>query len=271
MTKTGTTSFGISLFVLKLIAMAAMVIDHTGNLFFPDQMAWNCVGRLAFPVYCFLIVNGFLHTRNRFGYLARLIVFAFLSQIPYTLMHYAAVRQPLHSLFFEFGDVFTTLNSLFVLSLGLITIMLLDAFRQKDPVLGHLFGLAAAGGITALSWVMHCEYCFLGIPLIVAFYEAELFRKSPHCRNRWLGMAVQLALGTAALGLYVLLVCVTGRNNLTSALIYGACQFGALLFLFLYNGRRGSQNKAVKYCFYCFYPVHMLILLLIHALLFLNF
>lgn len=271
MTETRTPSFGISLFLLKLIVMGTMVADHVGNLFFPGQIAWDCVGRLAFPVYCFLIVNGFLHTRNKLVYLSRLILFALISQIPFTLMHYAAYRQPLHSFFFEFGEVFTTLNSLFVLSLGLITIMLLDTLRQREPVIGHLFGLVLAGGMTALSWLVHCEYCFLGIPLIVAFYEADLFKKSSHCRNRLAGMAVQLALGTMVLGLYVCLMCITGRNILSCALLYAACQLGALLFIFLYNGKQGSQNKAVKYCFYCFYPVHMMVLLLIHAVLYGNF
>ncbi len=271
MTAAKTSSFGISLFTLKLIAMTTMVIDHVGVLFFPDLIVLRCIGRLTFPIYCFLIVNGFLHTRNQRGYLFRLILFAFLSQIPYTLMHYASTGQPLHSLFFSFEQIFTTLNALFVLSMGLITILLLDAFRRKDPVLGHLFGLVIAGGATVLSWFIHCEYCYLGIPLIVAFYEAHLFKKSPHCKSKAVGMAVQLLLGTAALGLYVFLTCITGRNTFSYAALYSACQFGALLLVFLYNGRRGSQNKAVKYCFYCFYPVHMIILLLIHSLLYGNF
>lgn len=169
-------------------------------------------------------------------------------------------------LFGNFNLVFSSLNSLFILSFGLISLIILDTCKQQKPITGHLFGLGIAGGLTILSWMIHCEYCFLGIPLIIAFYEANLFKKSDYCKKRVTGAIIQLLLGTLVLILYIFLTCITDRNEFFYALIYGICQFGALLFIFLYNGKQGCQNKFIKYCFYCFYPVHMIILILLRVI-----
>ncbi len=260
-------TFGVSLFTLKLIAMAAMAADHIGALFFPDQLAWRCLGRLAFPIYCFLIVNGFFHTHSRSVYLARLVGFAVVSQIPYTLMLLEEHGVPLAMLPRRYDLLLHTLNSLFVLSLGLLTLLLLDKLREKLGSGGHLLGLLCAAGLTALSYWLHCEYAFLGVPLIIAFYEAHLFRQSSRCPCPAAGVLAQLSLGTAALALYVVLRCLLQGILWKPALLYGVCQFAALLLILLYNGTRGHQNKAVQYCFYLFYPAHILLLVLLHTIL----
>lgn len=258
---------GLSLFTLKLIVMAAMLCDHIGALFFPDLLVLHCIGRLAFPVYCFLIANGFFHTHSKSVYLARLIGLACLSQIPFTLMQIRESDQPLSYLLRHPDYVFATLNTLFVLSLGLIALLCLDRLRQWHKTGGHLLGLCVAGGVTCLSYYIHCEFCFLGVPLIVAYYEAALFRRSRLCSGPIIGALAQIILSTAALGLYVLLRLTISRQAVEITLIYGTCQFCALLLVFLYNGTKGKQSQAVKYCFYLFYPAHILALVVLHTIL----
>lgn len=73
-------SFGISGFTLKWIAMVSMVIDHTGAILFPQYLQFRMVGRLAFPIYCFLLVEGAVHTKDIRKYEKRLLIFAFLSE-----------------------------------------------------------------------------------------------------------------------------------------------------------------------------------------------
>ena len=81
------------MFVLKLIAVVSMLVDHTfyvlrlsGRLMIgPLYIAGRSVGRPAFVIFCFLLVNGFDRTRDRKKYLARLVTFAVLSQLPFTL------------------------------------------------------------------------------------------------------------------------------------------------------------------------------------------
>ncbi|HEY2491618.1 MAG TPA: TraX family protein [Paenibacillus sp.] len=70
---------------MQWIAMLTMLIDHIGYIFFPDDMTWRMIGRIAFPIYAYALVQGHLHTSNRMQYVFRLFYIALLSQIPYQL------------------------------------------------------------------------------------------------------------------------------------------------------------------------------------------
>ena len=71
--------------MMQLVAMAAMLADHIGLVFFPDNETYRIVGRVAFPLYCWFLVQGYLHTRDVRKYMIRLFGLAVLSQIPYSL------------------------------------------------------------------------------------------------------------------------------------------------------------------------------------------
>lgn len=94
---------GLTSFQLKCIAILTMVIDHTGAVLFPGQMLFRYIGRIAFPVFAFLLTEGFFHTRDVRNYMMRLGMFALLSEVPYDL----AFRNTL--LEFSHQNVFFTL------------------------------------------------------------------------------------------------------------------------------------------------------------------
>ena len=73
----------MSAFILKIIAAAAMLADHTGLILFPSNEMLRVIGRLAFPIYAYFIAEGFRYTRNRHMYFLRIFLLGFLCQIVY--------------------------------------------------------------------------------------------------------------------------------------------------------------------------------------------
>lgn len=139
-------------FTLKLIAIITMAIDHIGACLFPNALWLRCIGRISFPIFCFLLVEGFLHTHNRPRYLIRLCAFALLSEIPFDLAFYGEI-------YWDYQNVF------FTLALGFLCMLLLES-RQKHPCLYSILFLLAFVGAALLR----TDYQIPGILLILVFY-----------------------------------------------------------------------------------------------------
>lgn len=147
-------AFGLSGSALKVIAMISMVIDHIalylmehGTVLYETM---RCIGRIAFPVFAFLIAEGFIHTRSRYRYFFTLLGFAVISEIPWYLLNGAD----------------GTHNVMFTLALGVATLMVLENLLQRSLVLGFLWTLGMAG---LASW-SGVDYEWRGILIIVIFY-----------------------------------------------------------------------------------------------------
>jgi hypothetical protein len=133
-----------------------MLIDHMGAYIFPDQVWMRYVGRLAFPIYCFLLVQGFLHTKDVKKYLGRLFLFALISEVPYDLIWSNELIN------------FKRQNVFFTLFLGLLAVCVL-------AWLGNIWIRLAALAVIALltHFVVKPDYGLGGLAMIVCFY---LFR-----------------------------------------------------------------------------------------------
>ena len=213
---------------LKLIAVAAMLIDHAGVVLVERGLgrgSWSgldfllrTIGRTAFPIFCFLLVEGFLHTRDVRKYEARMLAFAIISEVPFDLAVFGKWFYP------EYQNVY------FTLFLGLCV---LDGFRKASGRPARQALAILAGCMAALA--VRCDYDIIGIFMILAFYMYH-----DNKRLRFL-----LAGGLAFL----------------ESLGYFGAALSAFIPIHMYNGRRGEKN--LKYFFYCFYPAHLLLLYLI--------
>ncbi len=165
---------------LKLIALITMIIDHIGaavlemgviegynigalNISYETAIFWwnvdsvlRAVGRISFPIYCFLIAEGYTHTRNPRKYALRLGAFALISEIPFDLAFYHSWWSMQHQ------------NVFFTLLLGLLAIMAVDEYEKR--VTGRWAGLAAAFCFVMLGDVLHTDYGAFGVFFIVVLY-----------------------------------------------------------------------------------------------------
>lgn len=163
---------GISGSTLKIIAIISMLTDHTAIVFFKDNQQlytfmrlW--IGRMAFPIFCFLLVEGFQKTRNPLKYAGRLLCFALLSELPQDIALYGSIPDWRHQ------------NVLFTLFIGILMLWGMEQVQQRLKsvwlqwsAIACLFGAAAM-----LAQVTFCSYQAKGIAAIALLY---LFRQ-----RRW--------------------------------------------------------------------------------------
>lgn len=149
---------------LKYIAMFTMLIDHTAAVLVPyyhtAYMPMRIIGRLAFPIYCFLLVEGFLHTRNPYAYAGRLAIFALISEIPFDWALFGRLWNP------EYQNVF------FTLCLGMVAMTYYEKYMREGKAIGSALAIA----LPALAaWALKTDYGAEGVILILFFY---LFREN---------------------------------------------------------------------------------------------
>ena len=213
--------------VLKLIACLSMFIDHLGAVCFSGMMGFRIIGRLAFPIYCFLLVEGAVHTRNMKKYILRMGIFALISEVPFDLAFYHRLVYMGHQ------------NVFFTLGLGLLAIWFLEhPIEQLDipDVLYKLLVIIAAGLIAEF---FNTDYGFAGIAVICIFYY---LRGQPQVKYP---IAASLLAAMGGVEVYAVL---------------------ALIPILLYNGQRGRQTKVMQYGFYICYPADLLLIAVLYHL-----
>ncbi len=221
---------------LKLIAMAAMVIDHAGVIFVgPEPSVWRSIGRIAFPIFAFMIAEGAVHTKNKPLYAVRLLAFSLISEVPYDMAFNGSYLE------FQKQNVFLTLF------LGLISVYCLDFFRKNRlGILGIITTVACGLGAHFLA----SDYGFMGVVVIALMYMFSTVKTGV----KYLGFALS--------GLMTVFVYIFPLNiGIIPSQVYAVF---CVIPLALYNGKRGK--KLNKYIFYAFYPVHILILYFINML-----
>ncbi len=232
----------ISTFALKIIAILAMAIDHVGFVFLPDVYVFRIVGRIAFPIFAFLLVQGYIHTqddnRRFYKYLTRLFLFAIISEVPFNLLNNETILCPAHQ------------NVFFTLFLSLIALKTFDYLKPHSKLLGTLCVVS----IALINIAIQADYAFIGILFVFAFYA---YVNKPN--------KVLLTITIVLINLMMPLVdiaCAYANEGVFnfSPLIISIGIVLVLPFIFNYNGSLGKASKYLKYFFYIFYPLHMMII-----------
>lgn len=301
---------GLTGSTLKLVAIVAMLIDHfaaiildryliaagflditePAQLYQPENkpllmiymidMVMRLIGRLGFPIFCFLLIEGFGYTRSKVKYASRLALFALLSEVPFDL---AFQNQLLE---------FTYQNVFFTLLIGMLTIWGIDILwkridgkiKGKGGSILLFVGIAAVTAVGMLcAELLRTDYAAVGVGTIVVMFLAR--------RNYKAWLVVMLAVAVESIlqyygpgklvgwilggTLFVVLLAIfltvakksgngrtmaAGCGVLTIAMPIEFTSFITVPLVAAYNGKRGLK---LKYVFYLFYPLHILLLYLV--------
>lgn len=234
--------------MLKYIAALSMLLDHIGVIFFPSEMTFRILGRLALPIFAYMIAEGCRYTRNKLRYFLYVFGLAAACQLVY---------------FIYDGDTYMCI--LVTFSLSILMIYALQFFKKclfdrNCPVLktilaGVIF-FAMVGGTYALNKFLTIDYGFWGcmLPVFAALLHptdnAPVALKAidhpwVHALMLGVGIVMMVLLGTSVM----------------SVQIYALL---ALPLLLLYSGKRGKHK--MKYFFYIFYPTHLVALEFLYML-----
>ncbi len=248
----------IDAYRLKCFALVFMIIDHIHTYLYECYQVmplWTgIVTRFVSPLFLYLMIDGFYHTRSRGKFFARLMGAAVIMQTGNILINYAFHKpNPIsdgfsyYNLMMQGNNIFLTLALLFALIWCLEQIKL-----RNHAVLFGLLGLVVAGlsvfteggyvllPITIVMWIFYGnkkKQC-IGIAIVcLVFFAFALFAYKDFCNIN----------GYCSLYSYLCL-----DNNWGIALV--------IPFIYLYNGERGKNTKFSKYLFYVIYPLHLWIL-----------
>ena len=245
MDSSASKNFELTAAVLHIIAMTLMLMDHLWATLLPAKEWLTCAGRVAFPIFAFMAVEGYFHTRSFKKYILRMLLFAVLSEIPFDLMYGGTWFYPVHQ------------NVLWTFLLGLLGVWLMEQVRKKGKIWMYLLVcvLVVPAGLV-LGTLCMVDYYGVGVLTVFVFYFL-------HGRKWWcfLGQLAALYwLNVELLGGLMYPVQLFGME-------FELCQQGlallALIPIWLYRGRQGYHSKPFQYLCYAFYPVHMLLLVVV--------
>lgn len=233
-------------FHLKILAMVLMLCSHMWSTIIAGNNWLDAIGRLAFPVFAFLIVEGFFHTHSFKKYLLRLFIFALISELPFNLMAEGGWIYPFHQ------------NVLFTFCIALLFMRWMENVRETSKWRFALRVLVSIIFGFLIGFITMVDYFGYGILMVFVFY---LFRNVPF---GWIGQLIcMIYINWEMMGGLVYLVPIFGR---TLEIPQQGLAVLALIPIWLYNGKQGPYNKTIQYIFYSFYPIHMTILAILMRL-----
>lgn len=238
---------GLTANTIKLIAIAAMTIDHVAWWLFPGYprealpLLMHIIGRITCPVMCYFVAEGYHYTRNVNKYTARLFLFALVSHFAYV---FASADFTGWQSFIPFarGSVLNQTSVMWPLAWGLVMLRVADSKRIRSGALRVALILLICLITFPSDWSCIASLCILSF---------GTNRGKPRAQMAWMVFYVAIYALVYALALDP---------------VYGALQMAVVLsipLLLLYNGQRGGSRRSgavMKWLFYVYYPAHLLLI-----------
>lgn len=263
---------GISSSSLHIIAMALMFCDHLCMTLLGNQIWLHYIGRIAYPIFAFMLVEGFRHTSNLNKYLGRMFCFALISEIPFDLMCGGIWFFP------------TQQNVMFTFLISMLLMLLMEQPKKiKNAALKYIVFVITALFTLLLGFIVGTitmvDYFGGGIVMVLCFYLFQgdrIFSFEVQYKKAWSRNIVVWG-NRIAQGYLLWQIC----NEMIGGLCENITVFGrtyevvveafgifALIPIWLYNGKKGINSKPFKYFCYAFYPAHILILVTLQYLIY---
>ena len=218
---------------MKTIAVICMLIDHIGFLFFPNQIEWRIIGRLAMPIFAFGIARGASYTSSMKRYMKKILLFALISQLPFWWMQQMVYGGPFLSLHFNIG--FT-----FLAALGIISLFQEVERKKQSLGIGKFLGI---GVLLVSADLLQFDYGSYGILVVLLCYVVGCSKQGMWML--WIG--------------YTVLTYLSYLSNVSMFLLQ---EVGVLAFGIIFALQTISEKRIGRF-FYIFYPLHMIVLCII--------
>lgn len=221
---------GLSQEALKAIACITMLLDHIGATMVRGYTL-RIIGRIAFPIFCFLMAEGAYHTKNPKKYCIRLVIGMLLSEIPFDLA-------------FQLKPTWKYQSVMVTLLLGFVAVEIIQNAKYNIVKL-----LAVGGGFALAEWA-NTDYGGFGVLLVVLFSQTrgKLWLQTVMVAMfAWMMNSVRIPVFGLSIPIEMFAVF-------------------AMIPIALYSGRKSTSSKVVQWGFYLFYPVHLTALVFVRML-----
>jgi len=229
---------------LKIIAIITMIIDHIGYYFsfiLTDYIYITCriIGRISMPIFVFLVIQGYFHTKNLKKYIFRVFTLAVVTQCILLIIGYLNYKLvPQYAI-----NINNELNILFSLGLILITINIVDHF-DKNILINTIY----ISTILGIYFILPIDYGYISLIMAICFYLAHKLKKDITINKFILVMSI----------LFISLLV----GNLYNYMIL------SIPFIILYNNKLGSKFKNSKFIEFSVFPIQHMVLYILAIILF---
>jgi hypothetical protein len=250
----------MSVFILKLLAMATMLVDHVGYRLAGNPTWMRVIGRTAFILYAFMMAESCFQLRDKPKRLlfhgVKLALLVLITEVPHDLFARGVTL--------EWG----TQNVILTLLLGFLALTACGLLRGKNAAgraAAAICGAVICAAAAFLAWLTKAEYSCAGVVLIVLFY---LYLRRADGMSPWARVAALIGVFAAYFVIYTLTYANFGSwAAITKVLTRQRWWYLGMLIpavpILLYNRKRGPNGKGFGVVYSLFYPAHMLILYLL--------